>query len=244
MSGGGGSRGKSMGAWLLKMGPGGACDPGRGGGDECGAVWVRCDARWWWFGGHGGFGGGMRYARAAYHVVSGGCGGVVGAFKRGLGFDGVAGGMCESACVTVVVEFRLLGPAHLGSCLCVFETWGITFPLVVVVFEPLEFVCIVLEYSVASIASSRLGLLFPSCLLLTSLLFLRVLKHGMYLFLLFSPFSTDPPFLSFSRYRVRVDRPVTGGHHGHLGFCFVGERVCGRLERVGVKFGTGSGIVE
>ena len=66
----------------------------------------------------------------------------------------------------------------------------------------------------------------------------------MYLFLLFSPFSTDPPFLSISCYCTHVDRHVTGGRHGHLGLCFIGERVCGRLECVGVKFGTGRGIVE
>ena len=31
----------------------------------------------------------------------------MGGFERGLGFDGVAGGMCKSACVTVVIKFRL-----------------------------------------------------------------------------------------------------------------------------------------
>ena len=162
----------------------------------------------------------MPFARTGCRFIISSCRGVVGAFKRGLGFNGVAGGMCESACITVVVEFGLLGPAHLITHLRVLEIWGITFPLVGVVFEPLE-------YSIASIMSSRLGLLFPSCLLLTSHLFLRVLKHGMYLFRLFSPFSTDPPFLSILRYCICVNRHITGGRHGCLGLCFVGECVCG-----------------
>ena len=194
--------------------------------------------------GRGRSGGGMPFTRTGRRFVISGCRGVVEAFKRGLGFNGIAGGMCESACITVIVEFGLLGPAHLITHLHVLETWGITFPLVGVVFKPLEFICIILEYSVASVMSSHLGLLFPSCLLLTSHLFLCVLKHSRYLFLLFSPFSTDPPFLSISHYRVCVDHNVTGGCHGHLGLCFVGEHVCGRLERIGVKFGTGRGIVE
>ena len=67
---------------------------------------------------------------------------------------------------------------------------------------------------------------------------------SMYLFLLFSPFSTDPPFLSISCYCTHVDRHITGGHHGHLGLCFIGEHVCGQLEHIGVKFGTGRGIVK
>ena len=90
-----------------------ACDPGHGGGGEHGAIWVRCDARGWWFSGHGGFGRGMRYTGAAYHVVSGRCGGIVGGFECGLGFDDAVGDMFESACITVVVEFRIFGHTSL-----------------------------------------------------------------------------------------------------------------------------------
>ena len=58
----------------------------------------------------------MRYARAAYHVVSGGCGGVVGDFEGGLGFDDAAGGACESVCIAVVVVLgfpaRVVGLGH------------------------------------------------------------------------------------------------------------------------------------
>ena len=72
----------------------------------------------------------MPFARAGRRFIISGCRGFVGAFKRGLGFDGVAGGMCESACVTVVIEFRLLGPAHLGSCLRILKVWRLMFPLV------------------------------------------------------------------------------------------------------------------
>ena len=186
----------------------------------------------------------MPFACAGRHFIISGCGGVLGAFKHGLGFNGIAGGMCESTCITIIIGFGLLGPAHLITCLRVLEIWGITFPLVGVVFEPLEFICIVLMYSVALIVSSCLGLLFPSCLLLTSHLFLHVLKHGTYLFLLFSPLPTDPPLCSISCYRLRVNGHFTGGRHSHLGLCFVGECVCGQLEHVGVKFGTGKGIVE
>lgn len=49
------------------------------------------------------------------------------------------------------------------------------FPLVGVVFEPLNFVCIIVMYFVASIMLSCLGLLFPSLLVLTSNLFLCVI---------------------------------------------------------------------
>ena len=83
-----------------------------------------------WCGGRGRSGGGMPFARAGRRFVISGCRGFVWAFERGLGFDGVAGGMCESACITVVVEFGLLGPAHLITHLCVLEIWGILFPLV------------------------------------------------------------------------------------------------------------------
>ena len=51
----------------------------------------------------------MPFARAGCRFIISGCRGVVGAFKRGLGFDGVAGGMCESTCITVVVEFGFFG---------------------------------------------------------------------------------------------------------------------------------------
>ena len=96
------------------------------------------------------------------------------------------------------------------------------------------------------VTSSCFGLLLPSCLLLTSHLFLRVPKHGMYLFLLLSPFSIDPPIHSISSYRVRADRRVTRGRHGRLGLCFVGWRFDVGLGGPGcdwVEFGSGRGIV-
>ena len=72
----------------------------------------------------------MPFAHAGHRFIISGCRGVVGAFKCGLGFDGVAGGMCESTCITVVVEFRLLGPAHLITHLCVLKIWRLVFPLI------------------------------------------------------------------------------------------------------------------
>ena len=151
----------------------------------------------------------------------------MGGFEDGLGFDDAAGDMFESACITVIIKLGLLGPAHLITCLCILKIWGIAFPLIGIVFGPLESVCIVLVYFITSIVSSCLGLLFPSCLLLTSHLFLRILKHSTYLILLFSPFSTHPPFLSVSCYHVHVDHHVTGGCHDCLRLCFIGEHVCG-----------------
>ena len=53
----------------------------------------------------------MRYTRAAYHVIGGGCGGVMGGFECGLGFDDSAGGACESVCIAIVVELGFL--AHM-----------------------------------------------------------------------------------------------------------------------------------
>ena len=97
---------------------GGACDPGHGGGGERGAIWVRCDAREWWFGGHGCFGRGMRYAGAAYPVVGGGCGGAVGVPVWALGFDDGAGGMCESMHVSIVVVLEVL------RCACPVVRYG------------------------------------------------------------------------------------------------------------------------
>ena len=53
----------------------------------------------------------MRYAGAAYHVVGGGCGGVMGGFECGPRFDNTAGGACESMCIAIIV---VLGyPAHM-----------------------------------------------------------------------------------------------------------------------------------
>ena len=72
----------------------------------------------------------MPFACTGHCFVVSRCKGVVGAFKRGLGFDGIAGGMRQSACVTVVVKFRLLGPAHLITCLCVLEIWRLVLPLI------------------------------------------------------------------------------------------------------------------
>ena len=51
-----------------------------------------------------------QFAGAACHVVGGGCGGAVGGFEGGLGFDDTAGGVFESVCVTVIVILRY--PAH------------------------------------------------------------------------------------------------------------------------------------
>ena len=63
--------------------------------------------------------------------------------------------------------------------------------------------------------------LLPRGLLLASHLFLRVLKHSMYVILLFSLCSTDPLFLSVSRYRACDDRHITHGRRGRLRLCFV-----------------------
>ena len=111
VSGGGGASWRIDGGMMDKDGVvGSAGGSWHGGGGVRGAVWVRLDARGWWFGRHGGFSGGMRYAHAAYHVVSGGCGGIVGGFECGPRFDDTAGGACESMCIAVIV---ILGyPAH------------------------------------------------------------------------------------------------------------------------------------
>ena len=96
------------------------------------------------------------------------------------------------------------------------------------------------------IASSRFGLLLSTCLPLTCLLFLRVLKHGTYLFLLFSPLSIDPPLHSVSSYHIHADRHVTCGHHSCLRLCFIGWRFDVGLGGLGcdwVIFGSGRGIV-
>ena len=55
----------------------------------------------------------VQFAHARHCFTGGGWEGVIGRFKGGLGFNDAAGDMFKSACITVIVELGLLGPAHL-----------------------------------------------------------------------------------------------------------------------------------